>query len=290
MGGVGISRLGGKCRLVKQLLQYIPARYEFFLSLFCGACWFELNIPRAMRYEMWNDKDGELINYLSVIKEKYKEYHDRLEEKQIYYLYSQELFRKILTGELKPKDDIDRAIFFRYINKCSRPGCNLNYSDVTVKYYNINMKTTRLYTNNDKGLTKKIKPEIIERMKYVVHTSLPFQKAYEKFSSVLEKNDIIDSVFIYIDPPYYKKERIYTFTEDDVDDLIELIKSSPYKIMLSINDCDRYRVSLNNFNIYTVTANYQICSYHQIKRKELLILNYKPSKNQKQELKQKKMF
>ena len=42
----GISQIGGKFRLRKQLLNFVPY-HEYFLSLFCGSCVFELNKPKA---------------------------------------------------------------------------------------------------------------------------------------------------------------------------------------------------------------------------------------------------
>ena len=58
----GISQVGGKYRLMNKLLEFVPY-HEFFLSMFSGACWMELNKPRT-RYECYNDYESEIIIHM----------------------------------------------------------------------------------------------------------------------------------------------------------------------------------------------------------------------------------
>nr|URC17490.1 MAG: HEase/DNA adenine MTase [Lokiarchaeota virus Skoll Meg22_1214] len=78
-----------------------------------------LNKPRC-RYECGNDINSEIINYLLVIREHPKEF-DEL-KKGVFGLVSQEIYNRIINKTLKPKNNIERAYFFYYLNKLSFGG------------------------------------------------------------------------------------------------------------------------------------------------------------------------
>ncbi len=102
----GISRIGGKFRSFNKIIEITP-KHNFFLSLFCGACWYELNKPRA-KYDCFNDIDSELINYLLIIRQYPKEFDDL--KKGVFDLISQEIVNRIQNEKLKPSDNIERAM------------------------------------------------------------------------------------------------------------------------------------------------------------------------------------
>ncbi|KKK47426.1 hypothetical protein LCGC14_3155290, partial [marine sediment metagenome] len=109
----GISQTGGKYRLVKRLLNQTPY-HEFFLSMFTGAAHFELNKNRC-RYECWNDGESEIINYLVQIWKHPKEFDEM--KQGVFGLVSQEICNRIVNGKIKPKNDLERAYYFYYLNK-----------------------------------------------------------------------------------------------------------------------------------------------------------------------------
>lgn len=276
----GISQIGGKYRLRKQLLKLTPI-HEFFLSPFCGACWFELNKPRC-RYECFNDKDSELINYLLFIRENPKEFDEM--KKGVFGLVSQEICNRIINGELNPKDNIERAYFFYYLNKLtfggspnkglwgiSNPRAGLptihdkDFKEIKSKYRGItlptvckeksikeakasfkgiNPKTTRPYSNNDCGLLSPLDPKAIERLRYVNLTSYDFRRVYKLFYRAFHKRKgLTKECFIYADPPYPGTEKYYgsLFKPEDHQELIEICLDSPFNLMLSIGgDCKFY--------------------------------------------------
>lgn len=120
----GISQVGGKFRLRKELLARTPY-HEFFLSLFAGSCVYEINKARC-RYECFNDLNAEIINYFLQVREHPKEFDDM--KKGVFGLVSQEICNRIVNGELIPNNDLERAYFFYYLNKLSFGGDSLNYS------------------------------------------------------------------------------------------------------------------------------------------------------------------
>ncbi|TFF90331.1 MAG: DNA adenine methylase, partial [Promethearchaeota archaeon] len=114
----GVSQIGGKFRLVNTILNYIPY-HEFYLEPFLGAAWILLNKPRC-RYECGNDLNSELINYLLVIREYPKEF-DELKQ-GVFGLVSQEICNRIVRGDLVPRNNIERAYFYYYLNKLTFGG------------------------------------------------------------------------------------------------------------------------------------------------------------------------
>lgn len=215
-----ISQIGGKFRLRKELSELTPL-HAFFSSLFCGACWYELNKPRV-QYECFNDKNSEYINYLEVIRCFPKRF-DELKE-GLLGLVSQKIFNDIVKGILIPENIIERAYFFYLLNKIGFSGSTskgskdmgwkgfrgittpnarfrgttppalnekihdfeknkANFRDIGGKggFKGINPKTTRPYTNNDMGVLTPLDPEAIIRLRYVVLTCYDFRKMYKMY-------------------------------------------------------------------------------------------------------------
>jgi len=115
---VGIASIGGKFRLVNTILNFVPY-HEFFLSLFCGACWVEINQPRS-RYECWNDRNSETINYLLMVRQYPKEFDEM--KQGVFGLVSQEICNRIVRGEIKPQNNLERGFLFYYLNKLTFAG------------------------------------------------------------------------------------------------------------------------------------------------------------------------
>lgn len=114
----GISQTGGKFRMVNRLRELTPY-HEFMLSMFLGAAHFELNKPRC-RYECWNDAESDIINYLVQIWKHPKEF-DAMKQ-GVFGLVSQEICNRIVNGKIEPKNDLERAYFFYYLNKLTFGG------------------------------------------------------------------------------------------------------------------------------------------------------------------------
>lgn len=290
----GISQIGGKSRSLKTILEYIPQHY-FFLSMFSGACWVELNKPRC-QYECFNDKDAEIINYFLMIRE----YPDDFEnmKKGVFGLVSQEIANRIFRGEILPKNNLERAYFFYYLNKVGfgvfRARNNLPYRGITLptvckeksineakaSYKGINPKTTTPWTNNDMGILTPIDENIIERLRYVNLTAYDYQKVYKLFyRAFYKRKGLTKECLIYADPPYPGTEQYYgkenPFSMEDHEYLIEIMKETPFNFMLSIGgECEFYIDNLKDMNIIELNVKYSISSNHQYERKEYLIMNY----------------
>jgi len=285
----GISQVGGKFRLIKRLLKLTPP-HNFFLSLFCGACWYELNKPRC-QYECFNDANYEIINYLTVIEREAEQFEKTKEG--IFGLVSEKTYKDISTGRLLPKNDMERAVFFQYLNKLafagnatkatfrgSTPMGGFNVEKKATGYKGLQVKTTRPYTNNDNGLLTPIMPEAIKRLRYVNISNKDFRKVYNVFhKAAFIKKGLTSEVFMFADPPYPSTEKYYgdLFQEEDHKDLIEILLNTPFNVMLTIGSkCESYieTFEANEWKIIPVKVKYSTDANTQVDSQEYIIMNY----------------
>ena len=258
--------MGGKSKLINTLLKHTPY-HERFLSLFTGSGIYEVNKPRA-NFEVFNDVDSELINYLYVIKNHPIEFEQI--KKGLFGLCSKNLFDLIKTAQIKPKNAIERAFFFYYRVK-------LSFAGQTTQYFGMNFKNKDSYKSVDNGLLSPLNEKVIERLRYVNILNYPFKRCYDLFENALFNNNAIEDTFIYCDPPYPGTENVYVnqFSKEDHHELIDILLKTKFNFMLSIGgDCDFYLDSLSSFIITKVKTVYSANAKAQRERVEYLIMNY----------------
>ena len=190
-----ISRTGGKYNSLNELLKNTP-NHKFFLSTFLGSGVYEINKPKAPNYECFNDIDSELINYFTVIQTSYPEFQKA--RRGIFTLVSQKVFQDILSGRLKPENDIERALFFFYVNKLAFGGSKgKGYRGISPKvftsnYMGMNVMTNRPYTTNDHGLLTPLDKRVIDRLLYVQMTCYPYDKILKMFEKSMLNGYILE--------------------------------------------------------------------------------------------------
>src|SRR3989304_4290570 len=109
-----ISWMGGKQRLVKQLLTLIP-EHNVYCEVFGGGAALFLNKPPS-HVEVLNDIDGNLVNLFMVVRDRTREFHAALQKLP----YSRELYetwrQPFLKGRTnEPADPVERAARFYYV-------------------------------------------------------------------------------------------------------------------------------------------------------------------------------
>lgn len=283
-----ISRTGGKYNLLNILQKNTP-NHKFFLSTFLGSGIYEINKPKAPNYECFNDIDSELINYFVVIQTAYEEFRNF--RKGIFELVSQKVFEMIISGRLKPENDIERAVFFFYINKLAFGGSKgKGYRGISPKvftsnYMGMNVMTNRPYTTNDHGLLTPLNKRVIDRLLYVQMTCYPYDKILKMFEKSMLNHQRSKLAFVYMDPPYIGSEGSYEaeFNNEDHNYLIDFYKESEMKLMLSVGgDCGIYLDELSDFYILPVKTRYAT-NPHSKKEdiQEYIIMNYDIKKEDK---------
>lgn len=256
-----ISWLGGKRLLRKHIIPKIP-KHNLYCEVFGGAGWVLfgksekpedwITEPKKKYVEIYNDLNGELVNFWKYIKWHPEAFTAELNQ----YLISRELFD--LNKHNQPLTELERAVIFYYLLASSYGSQSKNFSFQTGHHY---------LPLRDLDKVKKAS----ERLKDVIIENMDFAQLIEKVDS--------EETFFYIDPPYYQKEQLYkrnevqAFTGHEI--LAELLTKIKGKFILSYNDHDYIRALYENkgFVIEKVEAPYSISGKSQIQT-ELLILNY----------------
>jgi len=168
----GINQVGGKYRLRKELVNHTPF-HDYFISLFCGSCVYELNKKKAYKYECFNDLDSNYINYFEVIRDFPQEF-DSLKE-GVLGLISQKIFNDMKKGKIIPHNKIEQAFFFFYSNRIGFGGSGSYDYDlikqIALGYFNLDL--VNLYKWNIRQLRELFKfnidlqPEIKKTIKMI---------------------------------------------------------------------------------------------------------------------------
>jgi len=259
-----ISWVGGKRLLRKEIIPRIP-RHDVYVEVFGGAGWIlfgksnlrkDWEVTNKKYTEIYNDINGELINFWKYIK-----YHpDAFVAELSQYLLSREIFNDCKS---QPKrTELEKAISFYYLLDASYGSSSEHFCIA---------KGTNCIPLKDIEKVRKAS----DRLQNVFIENLDFEKLIAKYDS--------ETAFFYLDPPYYKKEKLYerdgAALFDAHERLAEVLKNIKGKFLLSYNDVPYIRELYNapGINIETVESAYTM-SGKPTKCIELLISNYDTNK------------
>lgn len=251
-----IKWMGGKYRLKKVIVGMMP-QHICYCEPFGGAGWvlFEKNPSEV---EVYNDINGELVNFFRVVRDNTDDFIKAFD----YLLISQEMFQKFQALNTRSMTEIDRAVRFYYLLHFSFSALMKNFLMTPLK------KPPLVFEKLDqavKATRTRLINTIIEN---------------RDFEEVINSYDR-DSTFFYLDPPYYsltdyRSQGSKAFTKEDhirLRDKIAMIKG---KFLLSINDRPEIRALYAGFNITEVKVKYSVCKTDNTSLyNELIISNFK---------------
>lgn len=280
-----ISYIGGKSRISKFIIPYIPKDISIFSEVFGGMMWvfFNMNLEEYpnLKTVIYND-----INNLNSNLFKCAKHYDRLWDELSKYPCQQlktvdtpkeygELFRKCQKEVFDPNlvigDEPNFDIAGKYVYVLtqvfsgSKPETS-NYMDYKGKY------RCKVLIFMDKLKNKKYRDHF-DRITFV--ENMDFQQVIEKYDG--EKS------YFYLDPPYYNTEKYYSkhdFGKDDHERLANTLHKIKGKFSLSyyefslLNDWypkDNYKWETKEFSKASAAKD----GVQQNKGNELLIMNYK---------------
>lgn len=225
---------GGKFYARKLILEHIPL-HDTYIEPFCGGA--SIFFAKEKVHNNWlNDIDNELINTLSIIKNEPKllieALQRQLDNKSIIPL---ELIQNVNIGEpipatkelhsffkleFKPRNDIERALRWFYLNRTSYSGI-MNFQNMYWGYgdkYSMQPKNwpiNILRTN--------------EKLQNVKLTSLDFEEVIDNAP---------DNALLFIDPPYFnaKQDKFYqhSFLKEDHFRLEQCLRRNSNRLNLFI--------------------------------------------------------
>jgi len=251
--------VGGKSKLAKQIVSFIPDNHNLYVEVFGGALnvLYAKDCPQNGKYrEVANDFNSDLINLHKCIRNNPTKLQKYLNELFI----SRELFEDIKRSILTPRNNIEKGAFFFYKLQMSfgSKGDNFAMSAKSRKPKNIYKDFTKWS----------------QRLKMVTVENMDFEKLILNYDK--------EETFFYCDPPYVGTESMYknkkTFDLNDHKRLYMALACAKGKFLLSYNDCEFVRELYKDFKIvesdairYTLGAN-----VHKNKKvvRELFIMNY----------------
>ncbi len=257
-----IPYMGGKSHMINEINALLDYDKKCYLELFGGSAKVLLNKP-PHEIEIYNDKDGNLVNLFEVVKNK----HDEFEKWFDLKLYSKELYKKYLQ-ELKTAglqgSDIERAGKYFYILQTSFNGTiggGFSYSYIK--------KTAESFISSIAKIN-----EIYRRLKKVQILNDDFENVIKNIMK--NKTDVM----IYADPPYWCTEHYYqsVFAREDHFKLAEMLNAVDASVMVSyyyFPELDEmYPKDKWHYTKVTKTKHSSSNKKGKPQAEELLILNY----------------
>lgn len=207
---------GGKSKLADDIIRLMPQHKCYVEPFGGGASVIAAKAP--VLYEVYNDIDGDVVNFIMVIRED----ADRFTRAVGSLPYSRKLYEQ-WKKEPWPEDDFERALRWFYLN---RSGIAKGNADRTTGWrHSPQINVARSFHN----AAARVK-EFSERMRYV-------QIECRGFREIIRVYDTPDT-FFYVDPPYIGREDCYAggFTEQDHRDLAGLLSNIKGQVIVSYYD------------------------------------------------------
>ena len=269
-----LNYVGGKYKLLKEILPLFPNDIDTFVDLFGGG--FNVGINVNAEHIVYNDLEEhvvELLNYLSDNEtEKLLSEIDSLIEKYNLSKENAEGFNQL--REYYNKENNSPIVFYTMI--CYA----FNYQI----RFNQNGKYNMPFGKARSSFNPSLRQKFIEFVEELHSKNITFlSESFETFNiEDLDSND-----FVYCDPPYFNSVAAYNeqggWTEEHEKMLLILLDSLNDKgVKFALSNNLKYDNPLldewkNKYNVHYLNGDYSNCNYHKIDRSkdvEVLITNY----------------
>ena len=242
-----ISYIGGKARISKWIVPYIPRDIETYVEPFSGMFWvfFKMDLHHYpnLKTVVYNDFNGLNSNLFSCCKE-YDRMWDEMSKypcqqlgvedtpttyEEMFNEYQKEVFHSGITITDDNKFEVAAKYVYvlTQIFSGSKPETS-SYMDYKGKY------RCKVLIFMDKLKDKKYRSHF-DKITFV--ENMDFQEVIEKYDS--------EKTYFYVDPPYWKTENYYSnhdFDRNDHERLADSLKSISGKFSLSYYDFPLLRV------------------------------------------------
>ena len=269
-----LNYVGGKHKLLKEILPLFPNDIDTFVDLFGGG--FNVGINVNAEHIVYNDLEEhvvELLNYLSDNEtEKLLSEIDSLIEKYNLSKENAEGFNQL--REYYNEENNSPIVFYTMI--CYA----FNYQI----RFNQNGKYNMPFGKARSSFNPSLRQKFIEFVEELHSKNITFlSESFEIFNiEDLDSND-----FVYCDPPYFNSVAAYNeqggWTEEHEEMLLILLDSLNDKgVRFALSNNLKYDNPLldewkNKYNVHYLNGDYSNCNYHKIDRSkdvEVLITNY----------------
>ncbi len=248
--------VGGKNRLRGEIIKRLP-HHTCYVEVFGGAGWVLFGKNPSVA-EVYNDIDGELVNFFRVVKNCHRAFVLAFD----WLLVSRRIFHDYIHTHPDDLDEIQRAVRFYYIIQTSFASKWDTPSFGYAKTGGPGLNLENLYEKIT-GIYKRLRHVYIEE---------------GSFSEVIARYDGPETCF-FLDPPYYQVSGGYrhNLVATDYAELIKTLKGIEGKFLLTINDHPDMRNLFADYVIEEVEVPYSISRNQESRGRygELMIRNYK---------------
>jgi DNA adenine methylase len=240
------SRMGGKFRLRRKIVDMFPPRYSTYIEPFVGSGQVFLEVPKRphVRYVL-NDKN-----------------------KDIYHIWKD--LQKVSAEDIRHYDFTgNKGLFDRLKQSHPTTPRERLFRNLYLSYYSFS------------GLRNAYTPKPLKKGANLIKHADWFKKKLrgvkiynQDYKKVIEKWDNKDAI-IYLDPPYTKMERYYEGQAIDPFELAEVCRKIQGKFILSYDISPQVREAFRGFYFHRVRVPYTSGLGGKAKH-EYLITNYDP--------------
>ena len=204
---------GGKAKMAKTIIDLMP-EHKTYVEVFGGGANVLLQKEKK-HVEVYNDINGDVVNYLMVLRADPDKFYKAAESLP----YSREIYEKWRKEDL-PADEFERAVRWFYINRSGIVG------GVNGKTGGWRLGATHNTVGSYRSACELIGP-IADRLK---ETNIE----KKDFRTIINRYDHTNTLF-YVDPPYIGREKQYAggFNEQDHRDLAQLLNGIKGKAIVS---------------------------------------------------------
>ena len=258
---------GGKQRAIKEIAKHLPRHArEYREPMVGGGSVFFYLKQRAFAETYWiNDKFTDLVEFWRASQD--AEQCLRLRQ-ELHALKSElnsaeamkDYFHR--TRKLAVEDPFEKARLFFFFNRVTFSG------------------TTRAGGFSTQASTKRFTDSSIERLAAMPEALSGVEITNLDVESVIAKPG--EDVFIFLDPPYFKAERLYgkdgTLHRFDHVRLAEVLKETGHRFLITYDDCEEIRQLYNWARIKSWRLQYGMNNCNKEKTSkignEILVYNY----------------
>lgn len=254
-----IKWVGGKRNIRKLLVSMMPEHMQY-VEVFGGAGWVLFEKPKS-KLEIFNDLNGDLINFYKVVQNSEK--CQQMIDKFSILPKSRELFDSYKIEIDNETNDINKAVMFYYLLKLTFGGDLIN---------------PRYTIANDgrKGINYDKIPDEFWKLHKRLQDVYIENKDYKYIINKYDRKD--GNVVFYLDPPYldtfgYKTDK---FTYENYKEMKELLDKVNGKWILTCNDKPELRKLFSDNYIFDNKVHYSISGSSEACKdyNELIITNY----------------
>lgn len=255
---------GGKWRIAPQLVLLIPEHHTYLEPFFGSGAVFFQKEPSAI--ETINDLDNDVVNLFTCIREHPEDLAKCIDLTP----YARSVYEQAWEEKIEEMDNIQRAANF--LIRCWQ-SFNFRTSKKVGWKSDVAGRESMYTLKNWNNLPNTIF-QVANRLKNV-------QIEHQDAITLIERYNY-PNVFMYIDPPYLHETRletnhhqyIYEMTKDDHIRLLNLLKNSKAKVMISGYDSPLYNQMLEGWQ----TSIFNGRAGSSGKRIEKVWMNYCPEK------------